>query len=60
MQKDNLYPIWWEIVEGEIYIWTNNDKQPKPKSHHIYEKEIDFIKEQISKHHIYEGEINAN
>ena len=57
-QDNNLYPVWWEIFEGDIYIWINNNKESVPKDHVIYKKEIDFIQEQISKYNIYEGEIN--
>ena len=59
-QDNNLYPIWWEIIEGEIYIWINNNKESVSKDHVIYKKEIDFIQEQISKYNIYEGEINES
>lgn len=52
------YPIWWEIEGGEVSIWTNNNKEPIPKDHAVYKKEINFIQEQISKYHIYQGEIN--
>ena len=56
--QNTLYPLWWEIEEGEVFIWTNNNKEPISKNHTIYKKEIDFIQEQISKYNIYEGEIN--
>ena len=56
---NTLYPIWWEIDEGEVSIWTNDNKEPISKDHAIYKKEINFIQEQISKYHIYQGEINA-
>jgi len=58
--RNNLYPLWWEIFEGEIYMWINNNKESISKNHIMYKKEIDFIQEQISKYNIYEGEINAN
>ena len=56
---NSLYPIWWEIEEGEVSIWTNDNKEPISKHHVIYKKEINFIREQISKYHIYQGEINV-
>ena len=44
---NSLYPIWWEIEEGEVSIWTNDNKEPISKDHSIYKKEINFIQEQI-------------
>ena len=52
-----LYPVWWEVSEGKILMWTKNRKNPIHRDHPVYKKEISFIQDQISKYNIYEGEI---